>query len=242
MAGLWIGTSGWSYPHWRGSFYPAALPSRRWLAFYAGHFASVEINASFYRLPSRTAFAAWRDQTPPGFRFAVKGSRYLTHLKKLSEPEEPLRRLLDAAAGLGDKLGPLLFQLPPRWRLDLPRLERFLAALHAYAPRPCALEFREPSWLSPPVFAALERAGVALCLPVGPGVPLNIRLTAGWTYLRMHHGRQGIGFGDDELAAWAERIAGFLARGADTYVYFNNDPGGHAVRDAQRLRRLLGGP
>jgi uncharacterized protein YecE (DUF72 family) len=242
MAGLWIGTSGWSYPHWRESFYPAALPSRRWLAFYADHFASVEINASFYRLPPRAAFAAWRDQTPPGFRFAVKGSRYLTHLKKLIEPEEPLRRLLDAAAGLGDKLGPLLFQLPPRWRLDLPRLERFLAALRAQAPAPGALEFRDPSWLSPPVFAALERAGVALCLPVGPGMPLDVRLTAGWTYLRMHHGRQGIGFGDDELAAWAERIAGFLARGAETYVYFNNDPGGHAVRDAQRLRRLLGGP
>jgi uncharacterized protein YecE (DUF72 family) len=240
MAALRIGTSGWSYRHWTGGvFYPPQLPGERQLLFYAGRFATVELNFSFYRLPERSVFETWRAQTPDGFLFAVKGSRYLTHMKKLKDPEEPLGRLLERAAGLEEKLGPILFQFPHTWPLHFERLVPFLAALRPYAPQRFALEFRHQSWLVPEVYRLLEAAGVALCLPVGPTVPLDVRLTARWTYVRLHGGRWGIGYSDDELAEWAERIRAFLGQGADVFVYFNNDPEGHALRDAVRLRRLL---
>jgi uncharacterized protein YecE (DUF72 family) len=235
---LWVGTSGWVYPHWRGIFYPPKLPGYQQLAYYAARFDSVEVNYSFYRLPERGVFERWRQQAPPRFLFAVKGSRYLTHLKKLKEPAEPLGRLLERAGGLGEKLGPILFQLPPNWPLDLERLTRFIEALQAYPTQRFALEFRHPSWLSPSVYALLERGGVALCLPISPKVPLELRLTAPWTYLRFHVGQQGWGFTDAELAIWSQRLAIFRAAGQDCYVYFNNDPGGHALRDAERLRQM----
>ncbi len=239
MPGLWIGTSGWVYPHWMGVFYPFGLPSDQLLPFYAAHFASVEINFSYYKLPERAAFARWRQQVPPGFLFAVKGSRYLTHMKKLKDPEEPLARLMERARGLEDALGPILFQFPAQWRRDLERLERFVAALEPYAPQRFAFEFRHPSWLVPEVYHLLQRARAALCLPVGWGLPRDEQLTAPWTYLRMHGGQYGVGFSEAELQAWAERIRRFQEQGADVYVYFNNDPSGYAVRDAARLRALL---
>ena len=126
---VWIGTSGWVYRHWKGIFYPRDLPAARQLSFYAEHFPTVEINYSFYRLPTRENFEHWRDETPPGFTFAVKASRFLTHVKKLKDPEEPLANLLDRARGLGDKLGPILFQFPPNWPKDLDRLQAFLPLL-----------------------------------------------------------------------------------------------------------------
>lgn len=239
MADVWIGTSGWVYRHWQGLFYPPDLPARDQLAFYAARFPTVEVNYSFYRLPERAVFEGWRAQTPQGFLFAVKGSRYLTHMKKLTEPEEPLARLMERASGLEEKLGPLLFQFPHTWPANRARLEGFLAALTPYAGQRVALEFRHQSWLTPPIFALLERAGVALCLPVSPNVPLVARLTAPWTYVRFHAGRMGIGIGDDELREWAERIGQYMNDGADAYVYFNNDPDGHALRDAARLHALL---
>lgn len=239
MAALRIGTSGWIYKHWQGIFYPPEVPEPRRLAFYAEHFSSVEVNYSFYRLPERAVFEAWRAQTPDNFLFAVKGSRYLTHMKKLKDPHEPLARLMERAAGLGEKLGPILFQLPPAWPPDSGRLECFLEALRPYAPQRFAVEFRHAGWLGPTIYAALERAGVALCLPVSPQVPLDPRLTAPWTYIRMHRGQWGTGFGDDELRPWAERITSYARQGADVYVYFNNDPDGHALRDAMRLRGML---
>jgi uncharacterized protein YecE (DUF72 family) len=240
MAERWIGTSGWVYRHWRGIFYPPGLPAPLELPYYAERFPTVEVNFTFYRLPERAVFEVWRAQSPAGFLFAVKGSRYLTHMKKLKEPEEPLARLLERAAGLGDKLGPVLFQFPRTWPLNRERLRTFLGALRPYAPQRFALEFRHASWLDPAIYAELERAGIALCLPVSPSVPVDVRLTAGWTYVRMHSGRHGIGFDDQELHEWAERLRGFLSRGAGAYVYFNNDPDGHAVRDAARLRGMLG--
>ena len=240
MSALWIGTSGWVYRHWMGIFYPTRLPGERQLPFYAEHFPTVEVNFSFYRLPERSVFETWRAQTPDGFLFAVKGSRYLTHMKRLKDPEEPLERLMDRATGLGDKFGPILFQFPHRWPIDRERLAAFLDLLERYAPQRCAFEFRHQSWLVPDVYRLLERAGAALCLPVSPAVPLDVRLTAPWTYIRMHGGRAGIGYGDDELTAWAGHVRSFLDRGADTYVYFNNDPEGHAIWDARRLRDMLG--
>jgi uncharacterized protein YecE (DUF72 family) len=237
---LRIGTSGWVYRHWMDIFYPAKLPGSQQLPFYAERYDTVEVNFSFYRLPERAVFETWRAQSPEGFLFAVKGSRYITHMKKLKDPHEPLARLLDRAGGLGDRLGPILFQLPPNWPVDVGRLAAFMEALQPYAPQRFAFEFRHASWLCPRVYALLEAAGAALCLPVSPSVPLDVRLTAPWTYVRMHGGRQGVGFGDDELAEWAERIRGFQRVDAGAYVYFNNDPAGHALRDAARLRTMLG--
>lgn len=239
MPALWIGTSGWVYRHWMGVFYPPRLPGNQQLSFYARHFSTVEVNFSFYRLPERSVFESWRAQTPDGFLFAVKGSRYLTHLKKLRDPDEPLSRLMERARGLEEKLGPILFQFPPTWPLDAERLRQFLQALRPYTPQRYAFEFRHQSWLAPQVYELLAQAGAALCLPVHPQVPLDLRLTAPWTYVRMHGGQWSVGYSDDELAAWAGRIRSFQEKGADVYVYFNNDPEGHAVRDAQRLRQLL---
>ena len=239
MAALWIGTSGWVYKHWIGVLYPPKLPAGRYLPLYAAEFPTVEINRSYYRLPERAHFEAWREQSPPGFLFAVKASRFLTHMKKLKEPEQPLERLMTAAQGLEEKLGPVLFQFPRQWRVNLERLDHFLGALHPYAGTRFAFEFRHASWLVPEVYARLERAGCALCLPVGWGIPLDVQVTALWTYVRMHGGEAANAFSDEELAAWAARIDGFLARGQDVYVYFNNDPFGDAIRDAARLRALL---
>jgi uncharacterized protein YecE (DUF72 family) len=241
MAELWIGTSGWVYKDWFGVLYPPKTPQGRVLPVYAERFPTVEINRSFYRLPDRAVFEAWRTQTPPGFQFAVKASRFLTHMKKLKNPEEPLERLMTAAQGLGEKLGPVLFQFPRQWRLNQDRLAEFLDASRPYAPIRFAFEFRHESWLVPNVYRQLEAAGYALCLPVGWGIPLDARLTAAWTYIRMHGGEKTNAFSDDELATWAEQIAGYLADGVDVFAYFNNDGNGDAVRDAERLRALLGG-
>jgi len=237
---IWIGTSGWVYKHWHnGVFYPKDLPGDRQLAFYADNFSTVEVNNSFYRLPEREVFESWRDQTPKDFLFAVKGSRYLTHMKKLNEPEEPLQRLMDHASGLGKKLGPILFQFPPSWRVHIERLEPFLKLIKRRKGKRFAFEFRDKSWLTGKVFDLLEDAEAALCLPLAPGMPIDERLTASWTYIRFHHGKKGIGFSPQHLAAWAKRIRSFLSKGADVFAYFNNDAGGHAIRDAKRLREML---
>ncbi len=160
--GLRIGTSGWVYGHWRGRFYPPELPQGAWFAHYARAFDTVEINNSFYRLPAAATFDAWREQAPPGFLYAVKASRFLTHMKKLADPEEPLGRFFERAARLGGTLGPILYQLPPRWRVNLPRFEAFLAALPPGYRH--VVEFRDASWLREEVFHLMERRGVAHCL------------------------------------------------------------------------------
>jgi uncharacterized protein YecE (DUF72 family) len=243
MARAWVGTSGWSYRHWLRRFYPDKLPAREQLPFLAERFATVEINYSYYQLPPRTTFEAWRARSPEGFVFAVKASRYLTHLKKLNEPEEPLQRLLDHAGGLGEKLGPILFQFPRFWDRHLPRLSAFLEALRAHPGHRYAFEFRHASWLVPEVYDLLRREQAALCLPIGWGIPLDVQLTADWTYVRFHGGEHGIGFSDEELRPWAERLRGYRAQGVDSYVYFNNDQIEHdqpqAIVNAQRLIQLL---
>ena len=239
MGKLQIGTSGWVYKHWMGIFYPLHLPSNQQLSFYAQNFSTVEINFSFYRLPERSVFESWREQTPSGFLFAVKGSRYLTHMKKLKDPQEPLSRLMERVEGLQEKLGPILFQFPHTWHLNLERLQSFLELLQTYGEQRFTFEFRHSSWLIPQVYKLLENAGVALCLPVSPTVPLDVRLTAPWTYIRMHTGQYGVGYSDQELSIWANRIRLFLQQEADVYIYFNNDPDGYAIHDAQHLCRLF---
>jgi uncharacterized protein YecE (DUF72 family) len=241
-----IGTSGWSYKHWdHGVFYPPKLPPRGQLAFYAQHFRTVEINYSYYQLPSRATFEAWRATAPDGFVFAVKASRYLTHMKKLKDPHEPLQRLLDHAGGLGDQLGPILFQFPRRWSVQPARLAEFLAALTAYPGKRYAFEFRHASWLVEQVYGLLREHNAALCLPIGWGLPLDVQLTADWSYLRFHGGAHSIAFADDELRPWAARIRQWLDEGRDSYCYFNNDTLEHgrapAIDNARRLGELVAG-
>jgi uncharacterized protein YecE (DUF72 family) len=168
-----VGCSGWQYKHWRGDFYPSELPMRRWLEHYASQFDTVEINNSFYRLPEAATFASWRDGVPAGFLYSVKASRFLTHMKKLKDPEAPLQRLFDRAAELGDALGPVLYQLPPRWPVDLDRFRTFLAALPTG--RAHVVEFRDPSWYAAPVYDALAHHGVAMCLHDFPGAAAPAR-------------------------------------------------------------------
>jgi uncharacterized protein YecE (DUF72 family) len=239
-----IGTSGWSYKHWeRGMFYPDDLAARQHLDFYSQQFRTVEINYSYYQLPPRKTFEMWRKTSPDEFVFAVKASRYLTHMKKLRDPEEPLERLLNHAGGLGPKLGPVLFQFPRQWKLNLDRLRTFFEALKAHPKHRYAFEFRHSTWLESQVYDLLKRHNAALCLPVGWGIPLDIQLTADWTYLRFHGGARSIAFTDAELRPWAHRIGEWRDNGVDSYSYFNNDTiednRPPAVDNARRLRELV---
>lgn len=241
---LRIGTSGWAYPHWIDRFYPRELPARDQLAFYARHFPTVEVNASFYKLPTRAQFEEWAEQTAaiPDFCFAVKASRYITHLKKLHGVEEGLTHLVTAAEGLGAHLGPFLYQLPPHWHANSARLAEFLALL----PRQhrAAFEFRDPTWYQPEILRLLEDAGCALVVAISNEhfTPVEAPDVGPFRYLRFHTGLYSVGFTNGELAFWAERIARATAQGSDVYAYFNNDPDGHAIADAQRLHAMLNQP
>jgi uncharacterized protein YecE (DUF72 family) len=234
-----VGCSGWQYRHWRGRFYPRDLPVDRWLEFYVQQFDTVELNNSFYRLPDAEQFDAWRERLPSGFVMAVKASRYLTHLKRLRDPVEPLHRLWSRAERLGDRLGPMLYQLPPRWRRDVERLASFVDRLPAR--RRHAIEFRDPSWYDQTIFRLLEDGGVALCLHDMPGSASQASPIGPFVYVRFHGSgaRYGGGYSPQRLTVWAERLTEWAAAGLPGYVYFNNDAAAHAVRDAQRLRTLL---
>jgi uncharacterized protein YecE (DUF72 family) len=235
---VWIGTSGWQYRDWRGTFYPAATPVRAWLETYAAAFATVESNNAFYRLPERRTFEDWAERTPDDFVMAVKVSRFLTHIKRLADPAEPVARFLDRVAGLGPGLGPVLIQLPPRFRADPGRLR---ATLDQF-PRDVrvAVEFRDPSWFTDEVRAILEERSAALCLADRRRPLTPLWRTAPWTYLRFHEGRARPRpcYGRAALATWAERLAVRWSPDEDCYVYFNNDARGCAPRDAARFAGL----
>lgn len=235
-----VGTSGYVYRHWRkGVFYPEGLPQRDELGYYTTRFRTVELNNPFYRLPTPEMFDRWRDTTPPGFQFAVKVSRYITHIKRLRNVSDELALFLDRAGRLGPKLGPILFQLPPNQQIDLDRLRAFLALLPE--DRRSVLEFRHPSWHIREVYQCLTEHGAALCIPVGGGLHPDRVTTAPFTYLRMHRGREPAGgFTREELSAWAAQIRALRSAGKEAYVYFNNDWEGFAVRDAMILQDLLG--
>ena len=232
-----IGCSGWQYRHWRGRFYPEALPASHWLEYYAAHFDTVEINNSFYRLPDAATFAGWRRRVPSQFLYAVKASRYLTHMKKLKDPDPAVSRLFSRARRLGGRLGPVLYQLPPRWMRNLERLEAFFQSLPA--DRLHAIEFRDPSWYDDGTFALLNRYRVALCLHDMAGSATG-QLTVGpFGYLRLHGPqRYAGGYADTDLMSWAEWCVACRRQKRPVYVYFNNDADGHAPRDAARLRQL----
>jgi uncharacterized protein YecE (DUF72 family) len=231
---LSIGTSGWQYRDWKPGFYDAKLPQRLWLERYAEAFATVEINNAFYRLPEKATFEAWRERTPDDFCFAVKMSRYLTHIKRLRDPEEPVARFLERAAGLGDKLGPVLLQLPPTLRAD----PAALAATLRLFPRSVrvAVEPRHPSWWIDPVRDVLGEHGAALVWADRRGRPQGpLWVTAGWCYLRFHEGRANPWprYGVRALDSWLERIPSR----ATAWAYFNNDQHGAATADASALAR-----
>jgi uncharacterized protein YecE (DUF72 family) len=231
---LRVGTCGYSYPHWRGVFYPRELAASRWFAYYATRFDTVEIDNTFYRLPAPEVFGRWRRQAPPGFRYALKLSRYGSHFEKLKSPAETIGRFLRAARELGETLGPILVQLPPRWRVDRARLAAFLD--QEPAELRWTVELRDPSWLRDDVFETLREHGAALCLhDLIEGHPRVV--TTDWVYLRFHGGGASGAYSRQKLAAEAARIRGWLAEGLDVYAFFNNDAGGHAVRNALDLRR-----
>jgi uncharacterized protein YecE (DUF72 family) len=234
-----IGTSGWHYPHWRGPFYPDKLPASRMLAYYLEHFDTVELNNSFYRLPSEAAFQDWHDSTPANFRFAVKASRFITHMKKLKDPQAALARFLPRAELLGRKLGPILFQLPPWWELNLERLLAFLEVLprgHRYC-----FELRNPTWHVPEVYRALRKHNAAFCIYEIAGFQSGKDLTADFSYIRLHGpgGAYQGSYSDATLSEWAARIRNWSRDLKQIYVYFDNDQGAFAARNALRLKELL---
>jgi uncharacterized protein YecE (DUF72 family) len=235
---VYVGTSGWQYRDWRGAFYPADLAQSRWLEDYAAHFATVEVNNTFYRLPERSTFEEWAARTPGDFVFAMKASRYLTHIRRLRDPTEPVTRMLDHARGLKRKLGPVLLQLPPNLAADPARLKETLARFPRRVQVAC--EPRHPSWFTDEVYDVLAARNAALCLTDRLGKRGPIARTADWYFLRFHEGtaRPHPCYGDRALAGWAERLAEQWPTTADGYVFFNNDRHACAVRNAARFATL----
>lgn len=240
MAGqIRIGCSGWNYKHWRELFYPKGLPVKRWFEHYSETFGMVEINNSFYRLPSADTFAKWRDQSPEGFRYAVKANRSITQAKKLKDCAEPLERMMGPVRQLGQTLGPILYQLPPRFRLNMERLEEFIGLLptdliHVF-------EFRENSWLTEDVLALLDRSGLSFCAH-DMGGSATPRWAAGPIAYARFHGGVGKYWGrysDEALLSWTDWIVEQSRDGRDVWCYFNNDIHGHAIQDALTLRAMV---
>jgi uncharacterized protein YecE (DUF72 family) len=239
MTEYYVGTSGWHYEDWKGLFYPADLTKTKWLEFYGRHFFSVELNNSFYHLPSEKAYINWRETSPKGFIFAVKVNRFITHIKRLKDAEEPLHNFLDRADLLVDKLGPLLYQLPPNMKRDDERLESFLGVLpdryrHVF-------EFRHESWFDDEVFRVLRRYNAGFCVFDMPELTSPVVATSDFAYVRFH-GSDGLyssSYGDKELTDWAKKIAKLAEQLKAVYVYFNNDISGYALNNARTFSRLL---
>ncbi|MBI4182499.1 MAG: DUF72 domain-containing protein [Proteobacteria bacterium] len=241
LAGIHVGTSGWHYPHWRGPFYPEGTPAAAFLATYARRFSTVEINNTFYRLPSAAAFGHWYEATPAGFVFACKASRFITHMKKLKDPEVTTARFFTALKPLKEKLGPILFQLPPRWRLDPGRLDAFLAAL----PRGLryAFECRDESWFDERVYDLLAARGAAFAAFDLAGLHSPLVATAGFAYVRLHGpgGAYQGSYDSRALRRWARQALAWREEGREVFVYFDNDEAGFAALDAARLDDILAG-
>lgn len=233
---IYIGTSGWQYDDWRGRFYPPKLPKSGWLEYFADRFPTVEVNNTFYRLPEESAFVRWRELTPRDFVVTVKASRYLTHIRRLREAREPLKLFWSRARRLGPKLGPVLFQLPPRFPVNPPLLREFCRLLPPTIR--AAFEFRDTSWEVDETYETLEGAGAAFVLADWPAARVPEVVTGGWSYIRFHKGTKLTpGYPRAKLRRWADRIAEMPA--ADVFVYFNNDTGGAALRDAVTLAEML---
>jgi uncharacterized protein YecE (DUF72 family) len=240
MAGrIYIGTSGWHYKHWIGRFYPKDIRTPDMLAFYARHFHTVEINNSFYRLPEKTTFTSWRDNSPQRFLFAVKASRFITHMKKLKDPKPSTAKFFLHVSNLKEKLGPILFQLPPRWNLNLERLQGLLEALpdkYNYA-----FELRDTSWLVEPIYNLLLEHNAAFCIYHLAGFLTPLVVTADFVYVRLHgpDGKYQGNYSRKELVEWATRLKSWSREGKSSYVYFDNDQMAYAAKNAQELQELV---
>jgi uncharacterized protein YecE (DUF72 family) len=235
-----IGTSGFHYRHWKGPFYPEKLPASKMLDYYAQHFDTVELNNTFYRLPLETGLENWRTKSPPGFCFAAKGSRFLTHMKKLKDPEIGLERFFERIDRLRPKLGPIVFQLPPFWEVDEARLEGFLHALpkrHRYA-----FEFRNPTWHNDRINRILRKHNVAFCIFEIAGFASEFPITADFTYIRLHGpgGAYQGSYSQATLQHWADRINAWRKELRAVYTYFDNDQAGYAVENALTLKSVIG--
>ncbi len=251
MSKIYIGTSGYSYQHWKKIFYPEDVKQNKWLEYYAQHFNTVELNVTFYRLPGEKVFSGWYNRVPKDFLFVVKGSRFITHIKKLNNCQEPLDLLMQRVKLLKEKLGVILWQLPPSLRLAIgdkdsgiriEKFEGFLKLLISYhlshIPR-FSFEFRHQSWFCKEVYDLLKKYNIALCIADSPRWPLSEETTADFVYLRFHGGKElyGSNYSDKELASWAEKIKKWK-KSKDIYAYFNNDAYGYAVENAKTLKKL----
>jgi uncharacterized protein YecE (DUF72 family) len=240
MTEIRIGTSGWHYKHWIGRYYPATLKPAEMLQWYVRDFDTVELNNTFYHLPKESTLDAWRKSVPADFRFAVKGSRFLTHMIKLKDPERGLANFLPRVERLGRRLGPILWQLPPRWNVNVERLETFLRALprrHRYA-----FELRNATWMTDEVYAVLRKYKAAFCIYELAGYHSPFELTAKWTYVRLHGPTQSKyqgSYTERQLEAWAERIEAWRHTLDRIYVYFDNDDSAYAVQNALTLKGLV---
>lgn len=236
-----IGTSGWVYEHWEGIFYPEELAQDEYLPHFAKTFNSVEINNTFYNLPNEETVEGWRENAPKDFLFAVKASRYITHMKNLLDPEEGVGNLLDVIEELKDHLGPILFQLPPGWNVNPERLQNFtdfLPKKHRYT-----FEFRDDSWYTDEIFEILEDHNCAFCIHDKPEVPSPLEVTADFVYVRFHGNWEGSHDGDytsSQLEWWAEKIESWQDEDRDVYLYFNNDMHGYAIENGKELKEILG--
>ena len=234
---LLVGTSGWQYRDWRSTFYPEGLPQARWLEHYAERFQTVEVNNAFYRLPEGSTFEGWAERTPPDFVIGVKASRYLTHVKRLRDPAEPVARFCDRASRLGPKLGPVLVQLPPNLGIQLDALDDTLGR---FPPGwRVAVELRHDSWFVDATFDLLRSHGAAFCLADSPKRRTPVERTAEWGYVRFHEGRASPSpcYGERALDTWARTLARLYRPGEEVFAFFNNDPKGCAVRDARVFAR-----
>ena len=239
-ADVHVGCSGWVYKHWRGLFYPEGLPQKRWFERYAEDFDTVEINASFYRLPLSSTFDAWREKAPPAFRYAVKVNRFITHLKKLAGVEDAVAEFAVLARRLGPTLGPLLYQLPPGFKRDLGRLESFLELV----PKDISnvFEFRNKDWYVPETYALLDEYGAAFCVHDMPGSKTERIATGPIAYIRFHggEGKYWGRYSDEGLLSWTDWIIEQRRAGRSIWCYFNNDIHGHAIEDARTLKSMIG--
>ncbi|MBV9464278.1 MAG: DUF72 domain-containing protein [Verrucomicrobiae bacterium] len=239
-----VGTSGWSYKAWAKTFYPDGVTGTGELGYYVQNFPTVEINASFYRLPFKNMVSGWYDRSPPDFLFAVKGSRLITHYKRLAGIAHPLKKFLTRVGGLKEKLGPILWQLPPHQAKDLPRLEKFLARLQKESPKQRhAVEFRHRSWMEDKkTFELLREHGAAIVHLSSQRMPMDLRTTADFVYMRFHglEGGAAHDYTPDELRPWAEFFRAQSKKGRDVFVYFNNDINTRAPQNAQILIQLVG--
>jgi uncharacterized protein YecE (DUF72 family) len=235
-----IGTSGWHYKHWKGPFYPEKLPASKMLEYYTAHFDTVELNNTFYRLPQENGLETWRESTPKDFLFAAKGSRYLTHMKKLKDPAPGVAKFFERVDRLGRKLGPIVFQLPPWWEVDAARLREFLEALpprHKYA-----FELRNPTWHTEEIYRLLRRHNAAFCIFEIAGAFSGLEITANFTYVRLHGpgGAYQGSYSREALGRWADRIREWRKDLRAVYVYFDNDQAAYAVGNARTLRQMTG--